>query len=144
MAEHPPHANPDVRFEKEDVDATSLLKFLFWIVASTVGIVFVLWRLYFVFLGQEAARQPPPPVMRADPARMGPPPPLLQASPALDLATLRAHEDALLASYGWVDKDAGRVQIPLEEAMRIVAEQGLPSFLPPPPPPPPGDPGGSR
>lgn len=149
MTEHPPHSNPDVDFEREDVDATSLLKFLSWIVAITVAIVFFLVWLYSVFVRQEAARQPPPPVMRPDAAQIAPPPPLLQGAfdeptdliglrPPGDLAAFRAGEDALLGSYGWVDKDLGRVHIPIEEAMRIVAEQGLPSFLPPTPPPPAG------
>jgi len=144
MAEHPAPTNPEVQFEKGDVDATALLKFLGWTVAATLAIVFLLWRLYFVFVAQEAARQPPPPIMRPDAAQMAPPRPLLQVRPepppelaarfaAQNLAEFRAQEDALLGSYGWVDKDLGRVHMPVAEAMRIVAEQGLPSFLPPAP-----------
>lgn len=134
MTDRPAETDREVDFEKADVDATSLLKFLSWIVAATVAIVFFLWRLYFVFVAQEAARQPPPPVLRPDAAQMAPPRPLLQVQPYQDLAVFRAQEDALLGSYGWVDRDLGRVHIPIEEAMRIVAEQGLPSFLPPTPP----------
>src|SRR3989442_11068116 len=103
------------------------------------------WGLSSVFGPQEAARRPPPPVMRPDAAQMAPPRPLPQVEPeppadlgarfaAQNLAAFRAQEDALLGSYGWVDKDLGRVRIPLAEAMRIVAERGLPSFLPTPPP----------
>jgi hypothetical protein len=136
MTDHPVSTNPDVGFEKEDVNATSLIKFLLWLVVATVAIVFLLWRLYFVFVAQEAARQPPPPIMKPTAAQMAPLPPLLQEHPNRDLATFRAEEDALLRSYGWVDKELGRVHIPIEEAMRLVAEQGLPSFLPPTPPPP--------
>ena len=136
MTDHPVHTNPDVGFEKEDVNATSLIKFLLWLVAATIAIVFLLWRLYFVFVAQEAARQPPPPIMKPTAAQMAPLPPLLQEHPNGDLAAFRAQEDALLQSYGWVDKELGRVHIPIDEAMRIVAAQGLPSFLPPTPPPP--------
>ena len=133
MTEHPVDTNPEVGFEKEDVDATSLIKFLLWLVVATVAIVFLLWRLYFVFVAQEAARQPPPPIMKPTAAQMAPLPPLLQEYPYRDLAEFRAHEDALLQSYGWVDKDLGRVHIPIDEAMRLVAARGLPSFLPPTP-----------
>ncbi len=136
MTDHRADTNPEVAFEKEDVNATSLIKFLLWLVVATVVIVFLLWRLYFVFVAQEAARQPPPPVMKPTAAQMAPLPPLLQEYPYRDLADFRAHEDALLQSYGWVDKDLGRVHIPIDEAMRLVAAQGLPSFLPPTPPPP--------
>lgn len=136
MTDHPVHTNPDVRFEKEDVNATALIKFLLWLVVATVAIVFLLWRLYFVFVAQEAARQPPPPIMKPKAAQMAPQPPLLQEYAYRDLAEFRAQEDALLHSYGWVDKELGRVHIPIDEAMRLVAANGLPSFLPPTAPPP--------
>ena len=31
----------------------------------------------------------------------------------------------MLDSYGWVDKDAGVVRIPIEEAMKLTVERGL-------------------
>jgi hypothetical protein len=40
---------------------------------------------------------------------------------------MRAAEDAALDSYGWVDKDAGIVRIPVDRAMEILAKKGLPS-----------------
>lgn len=54
-------------------------------------------------------------------------PKLVSSEPAL-LAEFRSQEDALLTSYGWVEKDKGVARIPIEEAMRIVAERGLPKF----------------
>jgi topoisomerase IA-like protein len=36
----------------------------------------------------------------------------------------------VLESYGWVDKDKGVVRIPIEEAMRLIAERGLPPTPP--------------
>jgi hypothetical protein len=44
------------------------------------------------------------------------------------LAAFRAQEDSLLTAYAWVEKDKGKVRIPIEEAMRIVAKRGLPKF----------------
>ena len=52
----------------------------------------------------------------------------------LELAAFRAREDAILASYAWVDKEHGIVRIPVEEAMRLVAERGVPFFEVPEPP----------
>jgi hypothetical protein len=40
---------------------------------------------------------------------------------------LRDREDELLTSYGWVDRNAGVVRIPIEEAMKIVVQRGLPA-----------------
>ena len=56
-----------------------------------------------------------------------PPEPRLQTNPREDLADLRRAEDRVLDSYGWVDKDAGIVRIPIDEAMRLTVERGLPA-----------------
>ncbi len=54
-------------------------------------------------------------------------PKLVESEPRA-LAAFRAQEEALLTSYGWVEKDKGLVRIPIDAAMRIVAERGLPKF----------------
>ena len=69
---------------------------------------------------------------RAEPATLVdvdqlPPQPRLQSSPPADLKTLRAHEDELLGSYGWVNRQAGTVRIPIGRAMELIARGGLPS-----------------
>lgn len=43
-----------------------------------------------------------------------------------DVADLHAREDLLLDNYTWVDKSKGTVRIPIERAMEIVAQKGLP------------------
>jgi hypothetical protein len=43
-----------------------------------------------------------------------------------DVADLHAREDLLLDNYTWVDKAQGKVRIPIEQAMQIVAQKGLP------------------
>lgn len=55
------------------------------------------------------------------------PPPRLQTNPASDLAELRAAEEAQLSSYGWVDRQAGVIRIPIERAIELTAERGLPA-----------------
>jgi hypothetical protein len=42
------------------------------------------------------------------------------------MATRRAEEEAWFHSYGWLDKDAGLVRIPIDRAMSLIAERGLP------------------
>ncbi|HEX4083528.1 MAG TPA: hypothetical protein VHY22_01355 [Chthoniobacteraceae bacterium] len=54
------------------------------------------------------------------------PGPRLQVSPQIDLQTLRAKEDAELQSYGWTDKKAGTVRIPIERAMDLLIQRGVP------------------
>jgi len=55
-----------------------------------------------------------------------PPEPRLQANPPLDLRNYRAMEEAQLHSYGWVDSTNRVVRIPLERALEIVEQRGLP------------------
>jgi hypothetical protein len=43
-----------------------------------------------------------------------------------EIADLHEKEDLLLEHYSWVDKSQGKVRIPIERAMELVAKQGLP------------------
>lgn len=68
----------------------------------------------------------PAAVTRPAPLRQPPSPgPRLQLAPAADLAALRARQEARLDGYGWVDRDHNIVHIPIGEAMRRLAAQGI-------------------
>ena len=43
-----------------------------------------------------------------------------------DVADLHAREDLLLNNYTWIDRSKGTVRIPIERAMEIIAQKGLP------------------
>ncbi|HRX85573.1 MAG TPA: hypothetical protein P5572_11195 [Phycisphaerae bacterium] len=45
--------------------------------------------------------------------------------PWTDLAELHARERERLTSYGWADRAAGAVHIPIERAKKLVLERGL-------------------
>lgn len=57
-----------------------------------------------------------------------PPAPRLQVHPAGDLAKLHAAEEAQLKGTGWADRAQGVVHIPVDRAMALVAERGLPGW----------------
>ena len=42
------------------------------------------------------------------------------------MADLHAREDLLLNNYSWVDQAQGKVRIPIERAMELIAQRGLP------------------
>ena len=44
-----------------------------------------------------------------------------------DMRELRSKEDELLGSYGWVDQRAGIARIPINEALRLTVQRGLPA-----------------
>lgn len=55
------------------------------------------------------------------------PTPRLQLDDGLqDVAELHQREDLLLKHYTWVDRSQGKVRIPIERAMELIAQQGLP------------------
>ncbi len=43
-----------------------------------------------------------------------------------EIADLHAKEDLLLNNYSWVDKSQGKVRIPIELAIELIAQRGLP------------------
>ena len=56
-----------------------------------------------------------------------PPEPRLQTNPRADLRELREAEEKRLDSYGWVDRNAGIVHIPIDDAIKLTLQRGLPS-----------------
>ena len=44
----------------------------------------------------------------------------------LDTADLHAREDLLLDNYSWIDRSKGTVRIPVQRAMELIAQRGLP------------------
>jgi hypothetical protein len=77
-----------------------------------------------------------------------PPEPRIEEYPWKQLLDLRAHEDHILNSYALIDQKQGIVRVPVDRAIDMLAEKGLPHHdylddilagrkppMPPPPPP---------
>jgi hypothetical protein len=124
---HPPDVNPAVRHEETDVNIRAILTFAAGLIVAAAIIHLLVWVLFGYFSAREA-RQPQPeyPLAVQQEQRL-PPEPRLQTNPREDLRDLRAAEDEALTTYGWIDRNAGVVRIPIEDAMRITIEKGLPS-----------------
>jgi hypothetical protein len=118
--------NPEIRSEKTDADASAIIRFLLYLVLGTVAVVVLLRWMFVTLVVVEQRQQPPPPVMKVE-VPPQPPLPRLETDPAQDLARYREEQRKGLDGYGWVDRPAGVVHIPIDEAMRIVAERGLPT-----------------
>ncbi len=63
--------------------------------------------------------------------RARPPAPILQIDPAADLRAFAHAEQERLTSYGWVDRQRKTVRIPIERAMELTAQRGLPGWRSP-------------
>ncbi len=92
------------------------------VLALGVTVVLVSW-LYAALTGQGVRLRPPEAGLQ-DPVTARE-----TAAPALEqaLRALRRAEDQRLHTYGWVDREAGVVRIPIERAMGLIAERGLPA-----------------
>jgi hypothetical protein len=62
--------------------------------------------------------------------RVLPPAPRLQTTTAADIVELHKKEDEILRNYGWVDRNAGVVRLPIDRAMELIVERGLPQPKP--------------
>jgi hypothetical protein len=124
---HEPH-HDDVAHEASDVNIRGVVTFGVGLLALGAVIYVVVW-VFFGFLSQRASRASE---QLAYPLAVGqedrlPPEPRLQANPRADLRELRESEEKRLDSYGWVDRNAGIVHIPIDEAMKLTLQHGLPS-----------------
>ncbi len=122
-----------VHRETTDVDIVPILKYgvaLFILVAVSYGIVWGFFRFLTSSADQNAAA-PLYPLAAEQGVRL-PPEPRLQTNPKQDLQDLRIGEREQLTGYHWVDKNAGIVRIPIDEAMRLTIQRGLPSRPQPP------------
>ncbi|MDP2054473.1 MAG: hypothetical protein Q8L75_12610, partial [Acidobacteriota bacterium] len=55
-----------------------------------------------------------------------PPVPNLQMQPFKDIYVLHEGEAQKLGTYAWVDKDGGVVRVPIDRAMEVLLQRGLP------------------
>jgi hypothetical protein len=107
-------------FEETDVDVVAVGKFGVALVIMTVLAMLLLVGVFKYFQSQEGGQ-----ARSVDPARVFPQP-QLQTSPIPDLKAIRAAEEQVLTSYGWVDAQKGVVRIPIARAMDMLVQRGLP------------------
>ena len=114
------HSGPKGGYEERDVAFRAIVVTGLALVAIVVGTVILMRLLDLRLVARETARSAPASPLAAQSGREEPPSPRLQTHPRLDLTALRAREQTLLDTYGWVDRDHGRVRIPVDRAMQLL------------------------
>jgi hypothetical protein len=112
--------------EKYELRLVPVLLFGIVLVLVTTGVLLLMSTLFNSYASRRA-QQDVPPLPLAQTRSQLPPEPRLQVSPPRELQQLRAAEEATLTSYGWVEQSEGIVRIPIERAMALLAERGLPT-----------------
>jgi hypothetical protein len=123
---HGPKPPADLQHEIRDVRVGPLA----WLglgLALLVILAFLAMKGLFDFLDRQRARTDaaPPPMMTQRPQE--PPEPRLQTTPIPSRKSIAEQESKRLTTYGWVDQKRAVVRIPIEQAMTLLAERGLPS-----------------
>jgi len=119
--------------EHTDADVWMIVQFAIWLVVSAVVVHLLMWGMFRVFVTQrEAVSVPEFPLAVGQQPRL-PAGPRLQRFPANEMFQFRTTESDRLNSYGWIDRNAGTVHIPIADAMRLTLERGLPSRTQAPP-----------
>jgi hypothetical protein len=124
---HASHENVTTHHETSDVNIRAVLGFGAGLIVVAVLIHLLVWALFGYFNAREARQPQPAYPLAIEQEKRLPPEPRLQTNPREDLRELRAAEDELLATYGWVDRNAGIVRIPIEDAMQLTIQRGLPA-----------------
>ena len=136
-----PPEHSTVAFETRDVKARTIYAYLA-VLALSVILSYVV--CVFVLRATEklaADADTPPPPVRQDLGKdylTMPPEPRLQgvpghgSDPQYDLRQKMREDMEANQKAGWIDQNSGIAQIPVEDAMKIIAEKGLPGTSTPP------------
>jgi hypothetical protein len=128
-------------FERRDIGIRGVLWFLASLAVAGVIITFVVSGFYHYLQARSEAEQTPvsPMVTNApkdtrhlptdykDYLKQNFPSPQLEIDERTQLNQTRLNEEQTLATYGWVDQKGGVVRIPIERAMDLIAQRGLPT-----------------
>ena len=116
---------PDAEYEHTDIEPSLASKFAVWLTVAMLISGGIVYGTFWFFEGQQVAANQ---ANQRFPLAVGqikePPGPRLQTQPFKDIYLLRKAEDERITTYGWVDQATGVVRIPVDDALRIVAERG--------------------
>jgi hypothetical protein len=108
--------------ETSDINVWAVGKFAIALVGVTVVSLALLFGLMKYFQSRETSEV----VQTVEPTKVFPQP-QLQSTPIPDLRHFHEDEDKVLNSYGWVDQPKGVVRIPIDRAIDVLAQRGLPA-----------------
>lgn len=124
-------------YEHQDLQPSGILYFLLSLVLITVVCLFALKGLYAYLDRRDKASQPEVnPLVTNVPTdtrhvaagypQTAFPNPKLEEDERGQLNGILLNEQSMLYTYGWVDEKAGTVRIPIDRAMDLIVQRGLP------------------
>ncbi len=119
-------AHDTVDHEHRDASPMGIAMVGLGVVVALVVTYLVVWGLFNYFAARQTAADVPPPPLATTP--QPPPEPRLLVVPQQQRREVVGPQAELLTTYGWVDPDTDTVHIPIDRAMELLAEQGLPVY----------------
>jgi len=128
-----------VSFESTDVQVRSIYWYLFALALAVIASFFVcifILRFLTKFVSQDEVPPPPSRAMMGENYKAYPPEPMLQGVPGHETDPQQDMRDKVSGdmkaneTLQWIDKDGGVAQIPVKDAMKIIAEKGMPAVTP--------------
>ena len=128
---------PSIPVEGDGINYRGLLWFGVILTITTLFCMAIVAGMFWWFASRETGRDPARTPLagpasqphitdgRLDTGSSAPQPALLVREPEV-LRQFRRHEDDVLHNYGWMDKNAGTIRIPIERAKELLLERGLP------------------
>jgi hypothetical protein len=134
---HPANSTSNDGYERQDIGISGVLYFLLGLAVAGLLVYFVVDGLYHYLDKRSEAEQTPvnPLVTNAptdtrhiakDYPQSAFPSPRLEEDERGQLNGIRLKEEQTLSTYDWIDKNAGTVRIPIDRAMDLIAQRGLP------------------
>lgn len=124
-----PHdtSSDEPRYEKRDVNLGALAKWGLLLAATVIVTMFAMKWLFSYYGSIQPLGENASPIENV---RVLPSGPRLQANPRADNVSYCDEQSKMLQSYGWVNQAAGQVRIPVDRAMALILERGLPTRSP--------------
>jgi len=132
-------------YERRDIGVSGVVYFLIGLAVALVIVYFVVDGLYSYLNRRFEAEQPAVSPLATNAAqdtrrippqykdneydkylKEGFPSPQLEVNERTELNDIRLQEENKLSTYDYVDKNAGTVRIPIDRAMELIVQRGLP------------------
>jgi hypothetical protein len=114
---------PVQSYETQDANVRGVFGFLVVLSLVLVFTALLCWGLFNYFSAGQINRAPASPFSGTRQLPVGP---QLQVNPRQDWLRFRAEQEHALESYSWESRDDGTVRVPIERAMELLLQKGLP------------------
>jgi len=134
---HPANSTGNGGYERRDISAAGVLYFLLGLAVGGLLVYFVVDGIYhFLDKRSETEQAPVNPLVTTAPTdtrhiskdypQSTFPNPKLEEDERGQLNGIRLKEEQTLSTYDYIDKNSGTVRIPIDRAMDLIVQRGLP------------------